>query len=134
MRLVVKSMLVGAAALVAVLGGGAAWIAWPLPESVLARNGGQSVTIEDRNGLPLRAARAADGSQTAWMPYAQIDPDLINAFVAVEDRRFWKHAGVDWRGVARAARDNLRARTIVSGASTITMQLARLLEPAKRTW
>jgi penicillin-binding protein 1C len=56
------------------------------------------------------------------------------AFVAVEDKRFWEHGGIDWRAVARAARDNLRAGAVVSGASTITMQLARLLHPAERGW
>src|SRR6185503_10988805 len=69
-----------ASAIGAVALGGAAWLAWPLPADALTRDARQSLTIEDRNGLPLRAARAADGSQTAWVPYEQIDPDLINAF------------------------------------------------------
>src|SRR5215213_6697784 len=86
-----------ALAVAALILGGATWLVWPLPADALARDARQSLTIEDRNGAPLRAARAADGSQTAWVPYEQIDPDLINAFVAVEDRRFWEHHGVDWR-------------------------------------
>jgi penicillin-binding protein 1C len=69
-----------------------------------------------------------------WVPFDRIDADLINAFVAVEDRRFWEHSGIDARAIARATKDNLRARHVVSGASTITMQLARLLKPAERTW
>jgi penicillin-binding protein 1C len=92
------------------------------------------VSITDRNGIPLRATRAADGSRAAWVPYAQIDPDLINAFVAVEDRRFWDHSGLDVRALLRATKDNLRARRVVSGASTISMQLARLVQPAPRSW
>jgi len=117
-----------------------AWIAMPIPSSMLARDGGRGVTIEDRNGIALRSTRAGDGSNARWIPYNQIDPDLINAFVAVEDRRFWDHHGVDARAIGRAVRDNLRARHIVSGASTITMQLARLCHPersegsALRTW
>src|SRR5688572_27752106 len=110
------------------------WILVPLPSNLLARDAGGGVLIEDRNGLPLRSTRATDGSQARWVPYERIDPDLINAFVAVEDQRFWEHSGIDVLGVARAARDNLLAREIVSGASTITMQLARLLRPAERTW
>ncbi|MEP6733525.1 MAG: penicillin-binding protein 1C, partial [bacterium] len=61
------------------------------------------------------------------------DPDLINAFVAVEDRRFWDHSGIDVRAAARAVRDNLVAGHVVSGASTITMQLARLMQPSRRS-
>ncbi|HMA25239.1 MAG TPA: penicillin-binding protein 1C [Gemmatimonadaceae bacterium] len=110
------------------------WIALPLSPSLLARDGGQGVTIEDRNGIPLRSTRADDGSNARWVPYERIDPDLINAFVAVEDHRFWDHHGIDVRAVGRAIRDNVRARRVVSGASTITMQLARLLWPAGRTW
>ncbi|HEX7117777.1 MAG TPA: PBP1A family penicillin-binding protein [Longimicrobiales bacterium] len=53
------------------------------------------------------------------------------AFVAVEDRRFWEHDGVDWPRVAGAAWANLRARRIVEGFSTITMQLARNVFPER---
>jgi penicillin-binding protein 1C len=63
-----------------------------------------------------------------------MDPDLIAAFLAVEDRRFHQHAGVDWRAVARALTANVAAGKIVSGASTVTMQLARVLRPLPRTW
>jgi penicillin-binding protein 1C len=56
------------------------------------------------------------------------------AFVAAEDQRFWEHPGVDLVAVGRAALSNLRAGRIVSGASTITQQLARLTYPGPRTW
>lgn len=111
-----------------------AWIVWPPDLALGARESGAAITIEDRHGLPLRSTRAADGSRARWVPFAEIDADLITAFVAVEDRRFWEHRGIDGRAVLRAARDNLRARRVVSGASTISMQLARLLRPAKRDW
>ncbi|MFN2567115.1 MAG: penicillin-binding protein 1C [Gemmatimonadaceae bacterium] len=126
-----QSALLGLALAVAATGG---WILLPVPPSVLARDRAQGVTIEDRHGLTLRSTRSTDGSQATWVPYDRIDPDVINAFVAVEDRRFWEHGGVDVRGIARATRDNLRARRVVSGASTISMQLARLLRPAERSW
>lgn len=119
------AVLVGASVL-------AAWVAMPLPKNELAFDGGRGVTIEDRNGAPLRNTRAGDGTNARWVSYDRVDPDLINAFVAVEDRRFWDHHGIDGVAVARAVRDNLRARRVVSGASTITMQLARLLRPANR--
>ncbi|HEY2853923.1 MAG TPA: penicillin-binding protein 1C [Gemmatimonadaceae bacterium] len=111
----------------------AAWILAPLP-SLTPTRAEQGVTITDRNGLPLRSTRTADGSRAAWVPYDKIDIDLINAFVTTEDRRFWQHGGIDLRAIARATKDNLRARQVVSGASTITMQLARLVRPAPRSW
>jgi penicillin-binding protein 1C len=111
-----------------------AWIARPIPASMLSRDGALGVTVEDRHGVPLRSTRAADGSDARWVVYDRIDPDLINAFVAVEDKRFWEHSGIDLLAVARAVRVNVRAGQTVSGASTITMQLARLLQPAKRSW
>jgi penicillin-binding protein 1C len=110
------------------------WIHLPLPEAMRARPTTAGITIEDRHGTLLRATRSADGSQERWVSYDQIDPDVINAFVAVEDARFWEHSGVDVRAIARATRDNARARRVVSGASTITMQLARLMQPARRNW
>ena len=110
------------------------WISRPIPASTLTPNGALGVTVEDRHGVPLRSTRAADGSDARWIVYDRIDPDLINAFVAVEDKRFWDHHGVDAVAVARALETNLRAGKTVSGASTITMQLARLLRPAERTW
>lgn len=112
----------------------AVWTALPVPGELLAHERGQGVVLEDRLGRPLRATRAADGSRMQWVPYDRIDADLINAFVAVEDHRFWDHHGIDGRAVLRATSDNLRRGRVVSGASTITMQLARLLRPASRTW
>ncbi|HEX6048130.1 MAG TPA: penicillin-binding protein 1C [Gemmatimonadaceae bacterium] len=105
------------------------WVFRPIPPRILSPDGAVGVTIEDRHGLPLRSTRAADGSDATWVVYDRIDPDLINAFVAVEDKRFWDHWGIDVLAVGRAAISNVRARRTVSGASTITMQLARLLRP-----
>ncbi len=112
-----------------------AWVALPLPRALTSPPQVASVTLEDRNGLVLRSTRAGDGSLQRWLSLAEIDPDLLEAFVAGEDHRFYEHHGVDGRAVGRALKDNLRARRVRSGASTITMQLARLLQPgAGRTW
>jgi penicillin-binding protein 1C len=99
-----------------------------------ARPSDAGVIIQDRRGMTLRSTRSSDGSQERWVSYDAIDPDIINAFVAVEDARFWEHSGVDVRAIARAMKHNLRAMRVVSGASTITMQLARLMQPARRDW
>ncbi|MEJ7813492.1 MAG: transglycosylase domain-containing protein, partial [Gemmatimonadaceae bacterium] len=120
----------GAAATIAA----AAWIAWPLPRTMLAPAAASSVTLEDRSGVVLRTTRAGDGTRARWTPLAEIAPDLLRAFVAVEDARFPEHAGVDLRAIARATRSNVRAGRVVSGASTVSMQTARLLVPGARTW
>jgi penicillin-binding protein 1A len=57
--------------------------------------------------------------------YDQLPPKLIQAFLATEDDRFFRHHGVDWQGILRAAFANMRAGRISQGASTITMQVAR---------
>jgi 1A family penicillin-binding protein len=58
-----------------------------------------------------------------------LPPHVANAFIAVEDRRFWQHRGVDWTRVLGAARANVRARSVRQGSSTIPMQLARNIFP-----
>jgi penicillin-binding protein 1A len=60
-----------------------------------------------------------------------LPPYLPEAFIAVEDQRFWQHHGVDWVRVAGAAWANLRARRVEEGFSTITMQLARNVFPKR---
>ncbi|UCF64823.1 MAG: penicillin-binding protein 1C, partial [bacterium] len=60
-------------------------------------------------------------------------PYFLNAMVAAEDQNFYHHRGIDYGAVLRAIYQNIRAAEIVSGASTITLQLARLLHPAERT-
>jgi len=111
-----------------------AWLSVPLPDAMLAPPKEPGVTILDRHGLLLRTTRSADGSLAQWSPLEAMDPQLLQAFVAMEDRRFYGHGGVDLRAAARAAMHNVQAGQVVSGASTITMQLARLLRPSNRGW
>lgn len=111
----------------------AAWIFSDLPPDLL-RGPAPGLVLLDRAGLPLRATRSTDGSLRRWVPLADMDPDVIAAFLAVEDRRFYRHPGVDLRALVRAALTDLEARRIVAGGSTITMQLARLVRPSRRSW
>ena len=111
----------------------AAWIAWPLPAGTAAPAPVPRLVLEDRGGLPLRATRAPDGSRGGWTPVAEVDPRLIQAFVSAEDHRFFSHHGIDPRSVGRALRDNVRGGRR-SGASTLSMQTARLLVPIDRSW
>ncbi|MEM9169160.1 MAG: transglycosylase domain-containing protein, partial [Pseudomonadota bacterium] len=99
----------------------------------LARPGGDGAIIEDRNGAPLYAFAAPDGRRRLPADLDAIDPTFVSRLIAIEDKRFRRHGGVDPGAIVRAAASNVRARRIVSGASTITMQTARLLEPRPRT-
>jgi penicillin-binding protein 1C len=112
----------------------ATFVAWvvslgPLP---LAQAREVSTAIVDRNGKLLRAYAMADGR---WrLPVdakTGVDPGYLKLLLAYEDRRFRIHAGVDPFALARAAFQLLIRGHIVSGGSTITMQLARLMEPRR---
>jgi len=91
-----------------------------------------SATIVDRNGRLLRAYAMADGR---WrLPVdarTGVDPGYLKLLLAYEDRRFYSHAGVDPLALGRAALQLVTRGQIVSGGSTITMQLARLMEPRR---
>jgi membrane peptidoglycan carboxypeptidase len=106
-----------------------AWVFRPIPASMLSRDSVYDVIVEDRRGVLHRSTRAPGEINVRWMPYERIDGDVINAFVAMEDERFWKHSGIDMVGIARTAAASLRERRLVGGVSTITIQLARLVSP-----
>ena len=94
-----------------------------------------SVEVLDREGVLLRAYTVENGRWRLPVTLAEVDPDFIALLLAYEDRRFHDHAGVDWRAMARAAWQVARHGRIVSGASTLTMQVARLLEDSGTgTW
>ncbi len=76
--------------------------------------------VLDRDGNEIGLFRGFDRSIT--IERSDIPPQLINAVVAIEDRRFWEHRGVDLEGIARAARINLEVGEIAQGGSTITQQ------------
>jgi len=79
--------------------------------------------IHDRSGHEI--GTIFDDNRNS-IPLADIPPVFVNAVLAQEDQRFYKHDGVDWVGVARAAYLNVKSGDITQGAGTITMQLARL--------
>ena len=94
----------------------------------------RSQLVRDRDGELLRAFPVTDGRWRLAADLDGIDPDFIAALLAYEDARFYQHVGVDPAAVMRAAWEGLRAGRIVSGASTLSMQVARLLEPRPRTY
>ncbi len=86
------------------------------------------VEVLDRDGDLLRAYTVEDGRWRLPVSYDAVDPGFIEMLVAYEDRRFWTHPGVDLRAFARAAWQRVTTGRVVSGGSTLTMQVARLLE------
>lgn len=92
-----------------------------------------SPLVTDRTGEPLRAFPIAEGRWRLAADTDEIDPAFLRALIAIEDKRFYRHAGVDPLAVMRAARDAAVSGQIKSGASTITMQTARMLYPRPRT-
>jgi penicillin-binding protein 1C len=90
--------------------------------------------VLDREGRLLRLAPEPNGRRLLKLPEGPLPPLVAAAFVAAEDQRFFRHGGVDAQAVGRALMANLAAGRIVSGASTITQQLARLTRPAPRTY
>lgn len=88
----------------------------------------------DRNGEILRFIPDENGQRHIWLSGKDI-PDIVkNAFIAAEDERFYSHNGVDFKAIIRALRDNLREGKVVSGASTISQQVVRLIYPHERTY
>ena len=67
------------------------------------------------------------------VPIGRIPQPLVDAFVAIEDRRFFEHGALDWRGMARALWTNLRKGGVVQGGSTITQQVAKAFLSPERT-
>lgn len=114
----------------------AAWCAIPQPaipgfDEVRARWQPSDAQLLDRQGEPLDEVRIdRHGRRLAWTALDDISPALTSVVIRSEDRRFWHHRGVDLRAVARSIRSNLLVRRTAGGASTITMQLAALLDPA----
>lgn len=92
-----------------------------------------SVLVTDRNGVPLRAFPTDEGRWRLPADMEKIDPAFIEALIEIEDKRFRQHWGVDGLAVMRAIRSAIQRGRVVSGASTITMQTARMLEPRPRT-
>ena len=108
----------------------------PSPEALRAQSAGFiSTRIYDRNGHLLYEIMDPSGGRRILVPYEQISPHLINATVATEDERFWRHPGVDPIAFIRAVYQNIRGGGIVSGFSSIPQQVARLvlLSPEERT-
>jgi len=104
----------------------------PLPPELRERPA-PSVRVTSRSGKLLREVRADDGARARPLPLGAFPAHVRDAMLAAEDRRFYRHVGVDPIAIVRAIGTNLWHRRVVSGASTLTMQLARTVRPHPRT-
>lgn len=104
-----------------------------LPHSALSPSNIASVRVVAHDGSLLREVLSREDGRCRWVPLDQISPHLIQATLASEDQRFFSHGGVDPLALARALTSSLRQGRVVSGGSTLTMQLVRLVRPAPRT-
>jgi penicillin-binding protein 1C len=125
-RLSGKALTAGAVAALLVLPAGWIWWLGPPPSG---RNLDLSVEVVDRNGRLLRPYTTQIGRWRLPVAVESVDSRFLDALLAYEDKRFHAHHGVDPLALMRAALQLARNRHIVSGGSTLTMQVARLLEP-----
>ncbi len=102
--------------------------ALPSFDAVRAAHAPSDVPLLARDGSVLQTVRIdARVRRGPWVPLAEVSPALRTAIVLGEDRRFWDHAGIDWRALAASAWANAW-NTRTRGASTLTMQLAGLTD------
>ncbi|MBI5367048.1 MAG: penicillin-binding protein 1C [Planctomycetes bacterium] len=103
----------------------------PFPEALLAPPAAATRVLA-ADGTELRILLDADDRLCLPVPLDQVSPRFVQALIAAEDQRFRAHRGVDGVAVARALLGNLMSGRTVSGASTLTMQVIRLLEGRPR--
>ncbi|HEX7451071.1 MAG TPA: penicillin-binding protein 1C [Polyangiaceae bacterium] len=105
-----------------------------LPSALRDPSTGLSTQVLDRNGQLIREVRSRDGKLSSRVSLSELSPHVVPALLAAEDARFYRHPGVDPIAILRALGQALRQRKLVSGASTLTQQLARSVVPRPRTF
>ena len=93
----------------------------------LFKKNAYSTTFYDRTGKPLRTFFSADETYTQPCPLSEVSPHFLRAIVLIEDKTFYSHNGVVLSSLFRALWQNIKGRRVVSGGSTIPMQLAKLV-------
>src|SRR5690606_14637670 len=105
----------------------------PLPAALTTPPKAVSVRVVDRHGRLLREVAGPDGRRSQVVALTEVSPFVVSALLAAEDSRFFRHPGVDPIAIVRAMGQALREGRVVSGASTLTQQLARRLVPRERS-
>jgi len=128
-RIIYAAMLVATAS----LGGLCFYILQP-PE--VGRLSETSQVIRSEAGEIMNLRLTSKGFWREKVFLSELDPNLIRTLIAYEDQRYWKHHGVDPLALVRAIFDYIKSGDISSGASTLTMQTVRLMDPnlARRTF
>lgn len=103
---------------------------WPLPLNEVH----PARVVVAHDGTPLWRFADAGGIWRYPVTIEEVSPRYLEALINYEDRWFWRHPGVNPFSVARAAWQDLTAGRVISGGSTLTMQVARLLDPHSRTF
>lgn len=93
----------------------------------------ESIRILDRHGTPLMISYQGQWNDHDRLPLSQFPDFLIKALIFSEDQNFYEHQGIDWKAKAMALWQNIKARRIVRGASTLTEQVTHLLTNRPRT-
>jgi penicillin-binding protein 1A len=103
----------------------------PLPDfATYHRVAATTTMMRGWDGTPLAELAT---QRREILPFEDFPPQLVHAFLAAEDRRFYQHHGLDYRGIARALGANLRAGEVAQGGSTITQQVAKSFLSSERT-
>ncbi|HUX22923.1 MAG TPA: transglycosylase domain-containing protein, partial [Spirochaetia bacterium] len=122
----------------AVIAGGALVLLRAVPRLVPYAGEGTLRSLEfsrvvlDSKGGEIQVLPLDGGLRRVYVGWREIPPELVRLILRAEDRRFWFHPGVDPASLIRAFIQNRRTGTTVSGASTISMQLARIITPRPR--
>ncbi len=99
-------------------------------DSIVAES--QSLRVTDRNGVPLSISYQTKWNTHDYKPLYDMPEFLVTSFLFSEDRKFYDHGGVDWSARGAALYQNIRHRSTVRGASTITEQVVRMVNPRPR--
>lgn len=108
------------------------WQLFPVPLGKLA-TWPSSPVVTDREGRTLARLVGHDDQWRMPVSIESMSPWLVQATVAAEDGRFWEHPGIDGWAVLRAVNQNVTSARVVSGASTLSMQVCRMLDDQPRT-
>jgi penicillin-binding protein 1C len=127
-----RSRWLRTAAVALALGASTLSLAWlvPLPARLSQP---PSTVVAYADGTPAFVFLSPDDRYRMAATADGVDPDYLRALLRFEDKRFYRHPGIDPLAIARAAWMNARAGRVISGGSTLTLQLVRVLEPRPRT-
>lgn len=134
-----RRLLIASLAVMLTLGAGVLWLLWercglagcPQVDRLDAFVSDAGSRVLDRNGVELARLHMV---RREVVPLDSLPDYVPEAFIAIEDQRFWEHNGIDWTRIGGALVTNLRARRIRQGFSTITMQLARNAFPERLSY